>query len=127
MRMRFDEDVSKLGVTRAHWTLIAVVARYPGTTQKFVAQMLQISEVSAGRLIDKLCQEGLLRREASGADRRARSVYVTDRAKPLIEDISKVAIISENHAFAGMSDAELDELARMLAVVESNWSNQSTP
>lgn len=123
--MHFDEAVSKKGVTRAHWTLIAVVGRNPGTTQKFVAQMLQVSEVSAGRLIDKLCQEGLLRREASGADARARSVFITDKAKPLIDEIAAVATVMETHAFAGLSDEDLDEFQRILAVVERNLSGET--
>jgi MarR family transcriptional regulator, transcriptional regulator for hemolysin len=125
--MHFDEAVSKKGITRAHWTLIAVVGRNPGATQKFVAQMLQISEVSAGRLIDKLCQEGLLRREASGADGRARNVYMTDKAKPLIDEITAVASVNEAHAFAGLSDKELDEFQRVLAVVERNLSGDTDP
>ena len=56
--------MAELGVTRSQWTLIAVVARRPGLTQRVIAESLEIKEASAGRLIDKLCQDGMLIRQA---------------------------------------------------------------
>ena len=120
MRMRFDERVQRSGVTRAHWTLIAAAARLPGATQKSIAQVLQISEVSAGRLIDKLCTEGFLRREACSEDRRAYRVSPTDRAEPLLKEISAIAAAQEAMAFEGLTDSDLETLERILGVIEQN-------
>lgn len=118
--MRFDEKVQRSGVPRAHWTLIAAVSRIPGATQKSIAQALQISEVSAGRLIDRLCHEGLLSREAKCDDRRAYCVSLTDRAKPLLEEISAIAAAHEARAFEGLSDSDLETLASILDIIEHN-------
>ena len=60
LRSRFDRQVSSLNVTRSQWSMIAVVARKPGATQRMIAEMLEMSEASAGRLIDRLCADGLL-------------------------------------------------------------------
>ena len=60
LRNRFDREVSSLHVTRAQWTMIAAVARSPGASQRSIAEALEMSEASAGRLIDRLCAEGLL-------------------------------------------------------------------
>lgn len=58
MRAHFDEAVAELGVTRSQWTVIVVVSRKPGVTQRAVADALEISEASAGRLIDRLVKKG---------------------------------------------------------------------
>lgn len=125
MRMHFDESVQRAGAPRAHWPLIAAVARIPGATQKSVAQVLQISEVSAGRLIDKLCQENLLQRTANSEDRRAYCVSLTDRAGPLLEEIDAIAAACEARAFEGLSEGDLEALQRILGVIERNISPEA--
>lgn len=122
MRMRFDEGVHRSGAPRAHWQLIAVVARLPGATQKSIAQALKISEVSAGRLIDKLCHEGLLERTAKCGDRRAYCVSLTDRARPLLDLIGTIAAEHEAQAFEGLSDQQLETLEHILTIIERNIS-----
>src|ERR1044072_7587964 len=77
LRNRFDQRVAKLGFTRSQWTLIAVVKRHPGSTQRTIAEELRISEAAAGRLIDRLCSDGLLERLPREDDRRAYSVCLT--------------------------------------------------
>lgn len=120
MRMRFDENVQKSGITRANWTVIAAVARIPGATQKSIADALQISEVSAGRLINRLCREGLLNRVASAADRRAYVITVTDRAEPLLHEMAVIARAHEAQAFQGLGPEEMDMFERVLIAIEAN-------
>lgn len=125
MRMHFDESVQRAGAPRAHWPLIAAVARIPGATQKSIAKALQISEVSAGRLIDKLCQENLLQRVAKSEDRRAYCVSLTDRAEPLLEEIDAIAAAYEARTFEGLSESDLETLQRILGVIERNVSGDA--
>jgi MarR family transcriptional regulator for hemolysin len=122
MRTRFDQSVADLGVTRSQWTLIAVVANAPGATQRQIAQTLDMAEAPAGRLIDKLCSEGLLERKPRADDRRAYSVWLTDKARPIIERLTEIASENEAMAFAGFSDDQLVELAELLAVIARNVS-----
>src|SRR5580658_7883475 len=71
LRLSFDQSAERSGLTRAKWTLIAAVARAPGATQRVIAEALEVREITAGRLIDRLCEEGYLRRDANPNDRRA--------------------------------------------------------
>lgn len=120
IRMRFDEEAERAGVTRAHWTLIAAVARMPGATQKTIAGLLQISEVSAGRLIDKMSSEGMIVRQTDDTDRRAYRLHLTDAARPLLNELGVIARENETRVFAGLSEDELRELDRLLGVVARN-------
>jgi DNA-binding MarR family transcriptional regulator len=117
---RFDRSVTEFGVSRAQWRLIAVVAARPGATQRLVGELLEVSEVTAGRLIDRLCDEGYLRRQESATDRRARCVYLTDAAQPVLERMSELARIEEDEAFAGFSEQDLDKLEGLLDRISRN-------
>lgn len=121
-RNNFDRLVTELNVTRSQWAMIAVVARYPGSTQRTVAEYLEMSEASAGRLIDRLCADGLLERRDRRDDRRARSVYVTDAAHPLLEKLGLIAAEAEGRMFTGFSDAEVEQMRDYLNRIYDNVS-----
>ncbi len=120
LRNRFDRQVSSLNVTRSQWTMIAVVSGNPGATQRTIAEALEISEASAGRLIDRLCAEGLLERQERYDDRRARAVYLTKAAEPLLEKLAELGRESEQRLFRGFSSEELAELQGYLDRIYKN-------
>ena len=127
LRNRFDQSVTRLGVTRSQWTLIAVVAARPGLTQRHIAEILEISEAAAGRLVDRVCAEGLLERKARSDDRRAYSVYVTEAAEPHIAILSDIAARNEDETFAGLSEEQLEQLEELLSLVYANVAAQRDP
>ena len=110
LRNNFDRQVASLNVTRSKWAMIAVVSRSPGATQRHIAEALEMSEASAGRLIDRLCIEGLLERRERADDRRAKAVYLTSAAEKLQHQLSDIATVSEERLFKGFSDEDLDRL-----------------
>jgi MarR family transcriptional regulator for hemolysin len=110
MRNNFDRLTSKLNVTRSQWQMIAVVARNPGATQRTIAEVLEMSEASAGRLIDRLCADGMLTRRERDDDRRARAIYLTEAAEPLLLQLADIGASSEDMLFKGFSSQELDQL-----------------
>ena len=122
MRNYFDRRVSALGVTRSQWAMIAVVSSNPGATQRMIADALEMSEASAGRLVDRLCNEGLLTRRSREDDRRAKAIYLSDAAEPLLEKLTVAAKESEERMFKGLSDDELETLKALLDRVYLNVS-----
>jgi len=122
LRNYFDRQVAALGVTRSQWAMIAVVATNPGATQRMIADALEISEASAGRLVDRLCTEGMLTRRSRDDDRRAKAIYISDAAEPMLEKLTSVAHDSEERMFKGLSDAELETLKTLLDRIYANVS-----
>ena len=122
LRLSFDQYAEQSGLTRAKWTLIATVAARPGATQRQIAEALEVREITAGRLIDRLCDEGYLRRRENPTDRRAYCVYLTTAAQPVLDKLDEVARLHEIELFTGFDtedlerlDASLDALARNIA------------
>lgn len=120
MRNRFDREVAGLNITRSQWSMIVVVARIPGATQRTIAEALEMSEASAGRLIDRLCSDGLLERQERFDDRRARAVYLTPAAEPLMAKLDQIGREGEQRVFRGFSDAELVVLEAALDRIYRN-------
>lgn len=126
LRQRFDHHVEGDGLTRGKWSVIVAVARSPGATQRTIAAMLEITEVTAGQLIDRLCADGYIERREHPKDRRAYCVHLTPAAQPLLGRLNEVAKIHEDQTFAGIDDADLSRLDAMLDTVARNLATSRT-
>jgi MarR family transcriptional regulator for hemolysin len=120
LRSDFDRHVDDVGLTRSQWSLIAVAARKPGSTQRQIAEFMEMSEASAGRLIDRLEADGVLERRELEGDRRARAVFLTDAANPLLEKMSTMARTREERWFRGLTGEQITELGDLLGKLYDN-------
>lgn len=125
LRSDFDRRLSDMSITRSQWGLIAVVASRPGSTQRMIAEILEMSEASAGRLIDRLCADGLLERRERDDDRRARAVYVTKAAEPLLAKAAEVGRENAERIFQGLDEGQLEQLGQSLAVIYDNLAKNA--
>jgi MarR family transcriptional regulator for hemolysin len=122
LRVSFDQSAETCGLTRAQWTVIAVVARNPGATQRTVAEALEVREITAGRLVDRLCEDGYLRRDENPSDRRAYCVHLTPAAEPLLAKLDDLARLHEARIFAGFESEALEKLDTLLERIAQNLS-----
>jgi MarR family transcriptional regulator for hemolysin len=114
LRQNFDHSIEGSDLTRAKWSLIAAVARNPGATQHAIANALEVREITAGRLIDRLCEAGYLERRPKPNDRRAYCVFLTARAQPMLEKLEELARLHESEIFAGLNEQDLETLDTLL-------------
>jgi MarR family transcriptional regulator for hemolysin len=117
---RFDQAVEHDGLTRAKWSAVVAVARNPGATQRSIAAMLEITEVTAGQLIDRLCADGYLERREHPTDRRAYCLHLTPAAQPLLIRLGEIAKVHEDETFAGFNEQDLARLDALLDMIASN-------
>lgn len=122
MRTEFDRRVAAHDMTRAQWTVLSRLARRPGCTQTELADMMEVERATAGRLLDRLEENGMVRREPDPDDRRVRRVYPTalaERDQTLLREIADGLI---DDALADLSAAERDTLVDLMATVRSRTS-----
>ncbi len=123
MRQRFDERVEQMGVTRAKWVLIAAVAGNPGTTQREIAAKLEVSDVTAGRMIDRISADGLIERRENPQDRRAYRIFLTPAAQPVMAKLATAADAYEQEMFSCMDEAELETMNALLDKLSAHCGN----
>lgn len=127
LRVTFDQSAEQSGLTRAQWVLIAVVGGNPGTTQRTIAEALEVKEITAGRLIDRLCNEGYLRRDEHPSDRRAYCVHLTEAAQPVLNELDKLAKLHEAAIFNGFQPDGLTRLEALLDIMAHNLAAIRSP
>ena len=88
MRRRFDARLRRLDLSYAQAKVLLSLARTPGMRQAPLAEKLEIQPITLGRLIDRMERAGWIERRADPNDRRAKRLYLTPAARPLLDRIS---------------------------------------
>jgi MarR family transcriptional regulator for hemolysin len=120
LRARFDEMAVDLGVTRSQWRAIAVISRFPGASQRAIAEHLEITEVSAGRLVERLAADGLVERRKHDADKRTLSIFLTAQGEKLTDSLDELARRAETIAWQGFDEAAMVQLNSYLDQLRDN-------
>lgn len=120
MRRRFDARARAVGLTRAQWSVLIHLHRNEGMTQSALAEVLEVEKITLCRLLDRLEQAGWLERRAHPTDRRAKSLYLTDKAFPVIDEMRAISQAIREEAYAGMSAQEQEVLIDTLLRIKAN-------
>lgn len=120
LRRRFDERARAIGVTRAQWRTLTVLSRNEGATQGALAELLEVEPITLCRMIDRLEEAGHVERRRAPADRRAWNIYLTDRSRPLLDQLRGLGEEVVGNALAGLNSAERAALTRSLERLRSN-------
>ncbi|GIK99171.1 MAG: hypothetical protein BroJett029_33800 [Alphaproteobacteria bacterium] len=124
LRRDFERRARALGLTRAQWAAIAHLRRQEGCNQSTLADLLDVEPITLARLLDRMEASCLVERRPDPADRRARLVFLTDRAKPLIDRLAEFAVETRKHALAGLTEEEQERFLEMLRRVRANLSRR---
>ncbi len=117
-RTVFDRRVRQLGFTRSQWMVLGRLGRQPGVSQTELAELLEIERATAGRLIDRLEENGWLERRPDETDRRIKRIYLTKSGKKVHETISPIAEAMLEEELSGLSDAERKLLTELMVNVK---------
>ena len=120
VRRAFDRRAAPLGVTRAQWRVLAWLDREPGLRQVELADHLDVEPITLCRIIDRLQESGLVERRRDLEDRRAWRLHLTDKARPLVDQLRALAGVMAGEAFAGLSAESIDNVRAALAQVRDN-------
>ena len=120
LRTYADHAAGQFGMTRAKWAVLARLDRFEGLKQTELAEMLDLQPISLTRLLDGLAENGLIERRPDPEDRRAKRLYLTPGARPLLERLSELGEDLMETALAGLQPADVNALLAHLATVKEN-------
>jgi DNA-binding MarR family transcriptional regulator len=127
MRRRFDERARQVGATRAQWRTLTLLSRNEGLNQGALAELLEVEPITLCRMIDRLEESGLVERRRDPADRRAWQLFLTDKSKPMLDDLRIVAEDLFEQALIGMSLPARDALNESLSLIRANLISLPAP
>ncbi|MFG1287420.1 MarR family winged helix-turn-helix transcriptional regulator [Xanthobacter versatilis] len=117
-RRAFDEYMKPLGVTRAQWWVIAHLSRRDGMVQTELATILDVGKASLGAVIDRLEKSGLIERRPHPSDRRAKSIFMTQKARDLVSQMQAAEREYNDLILRELSEADRDQLLLLLERVK---------
>jgi DNA-binding MarR family transcriptional regulator len=123
IRQDFRRRAQAHGLTQAQWSALAQLHREPGLTQATLAERLEVHPVTVTQLLERLVKAGWVRREAHEQDRRAMRVYLDTKAEPLIAELTRLGAETREHALAGISAVQREQLEVLLTQIKSNLSD----
>jgi MarR family transcriptional regulator for hemolysin len=118
-----DQRARDYGMTRAQWAVLARVERAEGLKQIELADTLEIQPITLTRLIDRLCDSGLLERRSDPDDRRAKRLYLTPAAHPVLDGLARIGKDMMATVLEGIEPAARERLLAQLLVMKSNLRN----
>ena len=101
-RALFDDDFPP-----GYHAYVLTICRHPGRSQDELATSLCISKSTATRCIERLVQNGYVRREQNPDDRRSQLIYPTEKMLKIYPKIREVADRWNEIITADISEEEL--------------------
>ncbi len=120
LRTYADQRAAQFGITRAQWVVLVRLDRSEGLKQSELADILELQPISLTRLLDKLCNSGLIERRADPEDRRAKRLFLTPAARPLLEKLGELGEDLMATALAGVERESVERMIAQLGVVKEN-------
>lgn len=115
-----NKRAKEMGATRAQWSVLARIERHPGLKQTELAAILDIEPITLVRILDKLCEQGLVERRADAEDRRVRRLYLLPPARPVLHGLHALGEDIMAHALAGVDDRVIAGLRADLGAIKDN-------
>ena len=120
LRTYADQKARQLGMTRAQWAVLLKLERHEGAQQSELADFLEIQPITLTRLVDRLCDNGLIERRPDPNDRRAKRLYLTPAARPLLDRIEGQVEELAEKVLAGVDPAAVGVMLTQLGLAREN-------
>jgi MarR family transcriptional regulator for hemolysin len=118
-----DQRARDLGMTRAQWAVLAHIESAQGLKQCTLADTLDLQPITLTRLIDRLCDNGLIERRSDPDDRRAKRLYLTPAARPALDGLARIGTDLMATVLAGLEPADVEHLLTQLLTLKTNLRN----
>jgi len=120
LRTYADQRAAAIGMTRAQWAVLVRLERAEGLKQAELADMLDLQPITLTRLVDRLCDNGLIERRSDPKDRRAKRLFLTAAARPLLERLHAFGETLMVDVLDGIDDASLADMLGRLGRIKDN-------
>jgi MarR family transcriptional regulator for hemolysin len=120
LRTYADYRAAQFGMTRAQWAVLVRLDRSEGLHQSELAEMLDLQPITLTRLLDKLCDSGLIERRPDPDDRRAKRLFLTSAARPLLEQLGSLGENTMSSTLEGVAPEDVERMVSRLEVMREN-------
>jgi DNA-binding MarR family transcriptional regulator len=121
---RFEQHARSFSLTLMQCKVLVHLEKNEGASQARLAVLTDIEPMMMVRLLNRMESDKLLERRSDPIDRRARRLYLTPKARPLLEEIWRMAGLVRSEMFADVSRSDRETFIRVLEKTHANLSAQ---
>jgi DNA-binding MarR family transcriptional regulator len=121
-----DAELEPFGLTGAQFAVLKHVADGTAETAADLCRTLHYDTGSMTRMLDRLEEKAMLRRERCTHDRRVVYLRMTDTGTDLLPQLRATAVRVLSRMLAGFSAAEVENLKRYLGRMIENGQSHSS-
>lgn len=112
----FMDETGKKGfdLTPVQYAALSAINTKPGLDQATLANHIAYDRVTIGGVVDRLVQKGMVRREISPTDRRARELFLTDDGSTVLTDIRPIVRAMQDLLLTGLKAGEREQFIALL-------------
>ena len=112
----FHAQVEAAGcdLTPMQYAALAKIAEAPGLDQATLAGLIAYDRTTIGGVVDRLVEKGLVAREISSRDRRARELRVTGRGGAMLTKVAPAVAETQRILLSGLGEKEAEQFMQLL-------------
>src|SRR5262245_47335675 len=96
------------------------LSKNEGASQVRLCELTDVEPMMMVRILDRMEADKLLERRPDPQDRRARRLYLTRKAAPLLDEIDRISEITRSEIFDGVSKADREAFLKVLEHIHAN-------
>ena len=113
-----DRLVADLGLTSARWQVLGAIALSPSLQPvAWLARNMGLNRQGVQRIVNEMCEDGLVELRTNPHHRRAHLVALTERGEDAFASASRLQVPWANALAKGISAEELAKTRRLLATL----------
>jgi MarR family transcriptional regulator, transcriptional regulator for hemolysin len=120
--LRFEVRAREISLNLLQAKALVRLENNEGVSQARLAELAEVDPMTMVRMLDRMESDGLLERRPHPADRRARCLYLTAKAKPILAAIWRLSEETRAEVFAGVGKTERDVFMSVLERIDDNIS-----
>jgi DNA-binding MarR family transcriptional regulator len=111
---RVEAENAGFDLTPVQYAALAAIWKNPGTDQITLAGMIAFDRTTIAGVVDRLVRKGLIERQTSSRDRRARALQVTEHGTRTLEAVAPAVAAAQEAMVHGLTSREKQDLLRIL-------------
>ena len=123
----FSERMAEIGadITQVQYGALTTIRENPGVDQAGLAGAIAYDKATIGGVVDRLAAKGLILRQHSKTDRRARTLAITAEGEALLDRVKPVVRALQDDILSGLTRPEKAKLMALLSKTTAAGNTRS--
>jgi DNA-binding MarR family transcriptional regulator len=117
---RFERHAKQVSLTIMQCKVLFYLSKNEGASQVRLCELADVEPMMMVRILNRMEADKLVERRSHPDDRRARRLYLTRKAAPLLAEIDRISEVTRNEIFAGVSKTDREAFLKVLEHVHEN-------